>query len=48
LSETDTLEWSSDYSLTWSDFKAEYNPAIYEDSHSVIKYRFTWTVNSDN
>ena len=47
MSETDTLEWSSDYSLTWSDFKAEYNPAIYEDSHSVIKYRFTWTVNSD-
>ena len=47
MSDIDTLEWSSDYSLTWSDFKAEYNPAIYEDSHSVIKYRFTWTVNSD-
>ena len=47
MSDTDTLEWSSDYSLTWSDFKAEYNPAIYEDSHSVMKYRFTWTVDSD-
>ena len=39
--------WSNDCTLTWSDFKAEYNPATYEDSHCVIKYHFTWTVNSE-
>ena len=47
MSDTDTLEWSSDYFLNWSDFKAEHNPAIFEDSNSVIKYRFIWTINSD-
>jgi len=47
LSDTNTLEWSSDFFLNWSDFKAEHNPATYEDSHSVVKYRFTWTVDSD-
>jgi len=47
LSDTDTIDWSSESSLSWTDFKAEHNPAIYEDSQSVIKYRFTWTVNSD-
>jgi hypothetical protein len=33
--------------LNWSDFQAESNPASFEDAHSVIKYRYTWTVNSD-
>jgi len=47
LSDTVTLEWSSDYLLSWTDFKAEHNPALFEDSKSVIKYRFTWTVNSE-
>ena len=47
MGEKSTLEWISDFSLSWSDFQAESNPAIFEDSHSVIKYRFTWTVNSD-
>jgi len=47
LSDTNTLEWTSDFFLNWSDFKAEHNPAIYEDSHGVVKYRFTWTVDSD-
>ncbi len=47
MGEKSTLEWGSDFSLSWSDFQAESNPAIFEDSHSVIKYRFTWTVNSD-
>jgi len=46
--ENDLIEWSSDYFLKWSDFKAEHNPSIFEDSHSTIKYRFTWTVNSDS
>jgi len=47
MSENDVVVWSKDSFLTWSDFKAESNPATFEDSHSVIKYRYTWTVNSD-
>ena len=47
MSENDIIYWSKDYSLNWSDFKAESNPAIFEDSHSTIKYGFTWIVNSD-
>jgi len=43
----DKVEWSKESFLKWTDFKAESNPATFEDSHSVIKYRFTWTVNSD-
>lgn len=44
---TDPLEWTPNFVLNWSDFQAESNPAVFEDSHSVIKYRFTWTVDSD-
>ena len=47
MGENTVLEWTPNFTLRWSDFKAESNPAVYEDSHSVIKYRFTWTVNSD-
>jgi hypothetical protein len=47
MGENTTLEWTPDFTLKWSDFQAESNPAVFEDSHSVIKYRFTWTVNSD-
>ena len=47
MSENDIVTWSQNYCLKWSDFKAESNPAIYEDSHSFIKYGFTWVVNSD-
>jgi len=47
MSENTVLGWSKDFSLNWSDFKAESNPAAFNDSHSIIKYRFTWTVNSD-
>ena len=47
MSENDVLKWSKDYFLKWSDFKAESNPALFEDSHSTIKYGFTWIVNSD-
>ncbi len=47
MSDVDILDWSDEFLLRWSDFKAEYNPAAIEDSHSVIKYRYTWTVNSD-
>jgi len=47
MSENDILVWSNDSFLRWSDFNAESNPAAFEDSHSIIKYRHTWTVNSD-
>jgi len=47
MSENEIILWSNDISLKWSDFKAESNPAIFEDSHSIIKYGFTWIVNSD-
>jgi len=47
MSENYVICWTSDCSLKWSDFKAELNPAVFEDSHSSIKYGFTWTVESD-
>ena len=47
MSSNDIISWSQDYCLKWSDFKAESNPGIYEDSHSFIKYGFTWVVDSD-
>ena len=47
MSENNILVWSNDTFLRWSDFEAESNYAAFEDSHSVIKYRYTWTVNSD-
>ena len=47
MSENNILVWSNDSFLRWSDFKAEPNSAAFEDSHSIIKYRYTWTVNSD-
>jgi len=47
VSENHVLEWKNDFFLKWSDFEAESNPAAFEDSHSTIKYRFTWTVSSD-
>ncbi len=47
MSENNLLVWSNDTFLRWSDFKAESNSAAFEDSHSIIKYRYTWTVNSD-
>ena len=48
MSENNVVVWSNDSFLSWSDFEAESNPAVFEDSHSAIKYRYTWTVNSDN
>jgi len=47
VSENDVVGWTHKTFLKWSDFKAESNPAAFEDSHSVIKYRFTWTINSE-
>jgi len=47
MSENVVISWEPNFHLKWFDFKAESNPAIFEDSHSVIKYRFTWILNSD-
>jgi hypothetical protein len=47
MGEKTTLEWTPNYTLSWSDFQAESNPAVFEDSHSVIKYRFIWVIDSE-
>ena len=47
MGEKNVINWSENNSLTWSDFKAESNPAVFEDSHSVIKYHCTWIVDSE-
>lgn len=47
MSKDNTLVWSNDSFLRWSDFNAESNTAVFEDSHGVIRYRYTWTVNSE-
>ena len=43
----DIVTWSKDYSLEWSDFKANINTSAFEDSSSNIKYHHTWTVHSE-
>ena len=47
MSENDIVSWSKDSFLKWSNFKAEPHHGSFADAHSVIKYRFTWTVNSE-
>jgi len=47
MSEKNVVVWSNDSFLKWSDFTAESNPAAFEDAHSFIKYRYTWTINSE-
>ena len=47
MSENIIFSWEPNLYLEWSNFKAESNPAFFEDSHSVIKYSFTWILNSD-
>ena len=45
--EHEVIHWSDTNLLNVSNFMAEPNPGIFEDSHSVIKYGFTWIVNSE-
>lgn len=42
------IPWSKTIFLKWSDFEAESNPASFEDALSTVKYRITWTVNSES
>lgn len=46
MEKTDIVCWSSDRLLKWSDFKADANPAEFEDAYSAIKFRPKWTVGS--
>lgn len=48
MNQQNILPWSKNCLLEWSDFKAEPNPAVFEDASSVIKYRCTWTVSSED
>jgi GTP cyclohydrolase II len=48
MSQNNTISWSKDHFLNWSNFQAEFNPAELEDVHSTIKYHYTWIVNSDS
>ena len=48
MAQDNTITWTQDTRLTWSDFKAEANPSVFEDAHTVIRYRFTWTVDSES
>ena len=48
MSDNDNMVvWSKNSFLSLSDFNAEPNPSVYADSHSVIHYRPTWVVGSD-
>jgi len=48
MSQINTISWRKDYFLNWNDFQAESNTSAFEDVHSTIKFRYTWTVNSEN
>lgn len=47
MSEKNVIVWSKEDFLKWSDFKADSNPAVFEDSHSFLKYHYTWKIDSD-
>jgi len=47
MDENDIITWSSQKFLSWTDFKAEPNPALYQDAFSKIRYGYTWTLNSE-
>ena len=46
MSTNEYLVWSRDRLLSWSDYRADPNPSIYEDANSYIKYNCTWIVDS--
>lgn len=47
MGQNNVISWLGNYFLHLSDFKADSNPAAFEDSHSTIHYSYTWTVNSE-
>lgn len=46
MREPNVIGWSSDRFLRRSDFKADVNPAEFEDAYSAIRYRPQWVVGS--
>lgn len=42
-----TISWSKNIFLKWSDFMADPNPAAFEDASSTVRYRATWTILSE-
>lgn len=44
---TSSISWKPDRPLALSDFKADPNPAAFEDAYCAIRYRPTWTVFSE-
>ncbi len=47
MDEKDIVDWSPQKFLNWDDFKAEPNPALYQDAYSKIHYAYTWTLKSE-
>lgn len=47
MDKKDIISWSVDYFLKLSDFKADSNPAVFQDSFSTINYHPTWTIHSE-
>ncbi len=47
MSMEDAIIWSPDRMLSRSDFKADANPAAYENAHSVVGYKMEWTLLPD-
>lgn len=47
MENNDILSWSKEHFLKWSDFKADFNPAAFEDSFSQIRYHHTWIIDSE-
>ena len=47
MDDTGIIPWSSERLLEQSDFKADPNPATFADAYSVISYRPTWIVESE-
>ena len=46
MSDAGAITWSPGRPLSWADFRADPNPAAFEDAHCAITYRPTWVVDS--
>ncbi len=44
----ETIPWSRDALLRWSDFRAEPSPSGFEDASCVVRYGISWTVDSES
>lgn len=46
MSQSNTIVWSANTTLQWSDFEAEPHPGLYQDAMTTIRYDCTWNVES--